>query len=185
MRNDFTSGKQKNRKALRCVSNWIVSQSIDCGIYYHYGNETLHILQQWKWEATLRSFTLHYHQESYNANLLLGVMTVTTIFIWRCVLLQMHSSKALPRKSATVVRYFLLIFQSLDISFVCFTIVRELKGYKISLAPFFLYSCFYYIKPLTSRWSKSAESNQCSNRNKLTKKWSKISVLCNEEEDNC
>lgn len=117
MRNDFTSGKQKNRKALRCVSNWIVSQSIDCGIYYHYGNETLHILQQWKWEATLRSFTLHYHQESYNANLLLGVMTVTTIFIWRCVLLQKHSSKALPRKSATVVRYFLLIFQSLNISF--------------------------------------------------------------------
>lgn len=109
MRNDFTSGKQKNRKALRCVSNWIVSQSIDCGIYYHYGNETLHILQQWKWEATLRSFTLYYHQGSYNANLLLGVMTVTTIFIWRCVLLQMHSSKALPRKSATVVRYFLLI----------------------------------------------------------------------------
>ena len=101
MRNDFTSGRQKNRKALRCVSNWIVSQSIDCGIYYHYGNETLHILQQWKWEATLRSFTLYYHQESYNANLLLGVMTVTTIFIWRCVLLQMNSSKALPRKSAT------------------------------------------------------------------------------------
>lgn len=177
MRNDFTSGKQKNRKALRCVSNWIVSQSIDWGIYYHYGNETLHILQQWKWELTLRSFTLYYHQESYNANLLLGVMTVTTIFIWRCVLLQMHSSKALPRKSTTVVRYFLLIFQSLDISFFCFTIVRELKGYKIS--------CFHYIKPLTSRWSKSAESNQCSNRNKLTKKWRKISVLCNEEEDNC
>lgn len=125
MRNDFTSGKQKNRKALRCVSNWIVSQSIDCGIYYHYGNETLHILQQWKWEATLRSFTLYYHQESYNANLLLGVMTVTTIFIWRCVLLQMHSSKALPRKSATVVRYFLLIFQSLNISFF---VVLQLFG---------------------------------------------------------
>ena len=46
MRNDFTSGRQQKRKALRCISNRTVSQSIDCGIYNHYGNQTLYFLQQ-------------------------------------------------------------------------------------------------------------------------------------------
>lgn len=159
MRNDFTSGKEKKRKTNRWVFNRLVSQSIDCGIYYHYGNETLNILQQWKVGSNFKKLHFVLSSRKLQRQFVAQTYDIGEQFLGRCVLLQMNSFKPLPRKSTTVVRHFRLIFQSLNISFFFFlTIVREgLKGNKISLAPFFLYICFYYIKKSTPYWPKSAE----------------------------
>lgn len=149
MKNDFTSGKEKKRKALRCVFIRIVSQSIDCGIFHHYGNGKPNILQHWKARSYLKEASLCIIIKKTRTLICCSNNIDEDLFLKVCTLLN-EQLKPLTRESTIVVRCF-RFFRAWIFLFLL-TTVRELNGNKITFSTLPLIYFLYFMKYSTPDW---------------------------------
>lgn len=138
MKNDFTSGKEKKRKALRCVFIRIVSQSIDCRIFHHYGNGKPNILQHWKARSYLKEASLCIIIKKARTLICCSNNIDEDLFLKVCTLLN-EQLQPLTRESTIVVRCFRFFRAWIFLLIFFWQLFENSTGTKPILARFFLY----------------------------------------------